>query len=138
MMLLACVLMLSFAACKSEKEKAVEQLSNTMEQLGIEYPVQVDEATLWTNTTFEEPFMVYHYTLDEDDFGEDVDVHAAMEGMEYQLKQLLRESLKEAVHMDNTKDLLTKAGLGVRYQYTFSNSGKVKNIDFSADEVAAL
>ncbi len=138
LLLLVSIFALSFTACDSKKDAAKAKLEVTLATINKDCPKQIDDITTWTGCEIEDPYFIYNYEIDESAFEEDTDVFAFMEDQNAEFKSMLGEGLKQAVNIDETKQYLIDAGLGVRYHYTGSKSGKTMNFDFTPEEVAAL
>lgn len=128
--------MLSLDACQSEKDKAIDELTKNIAEINAVCPLDIDEVTKWTSCLIQEPYFVYNYLLDEDVFEDTSAVLAYLNGSE--IRQTFRDGLLESLNSDNTMELLNKAGLGIRFHYEHSLSGRSIDIDFSPEEVASM
>lgn len=136
LILLAGILAVAFSACKNEKEEALKQLQVQLGSINAECPMQVDEITTWESFGIEDGNIVYSYTVMD---VEGVDVIKLLKENAAQQKKELKDNLKQTEEfMTDSKPLVVKAGLGIKYVYTNSSTGDKAEIIFTPEEVAAL
>lgn len=136
LMLLLGIAVVSFSSCKNEKDEAMKQLQTTLVEIIAELPIQVDEYTTWTSAEIADGNWVYGYTVADT---EDGAVIKAYRDNAAELKVQLREDLsQEAEFMNDSKPLLVKAGLGLKYLYTSETTGDTMEVVFTPEEVADL
>lgn len=136
LMLLLGIAVVSFSSCKNEKDEAMKQLQTTLVEVNAELPIQIDECTTWTSAEIADGNWVYNYTVADT---EDGAVIKASRDNAAELKVQLRETLsQEAEFINESKPLLVKAGLGLKYLYTSETTGDTMEVIFTPEEVADL
>lgn len=136
LILLAGILAVAFSACKNEKEETLKQLQAEVESINAECPMQVDEITTWKSFGIEDGTIVYSYTVMD---VEGVDVIKLLKENAAEQKKNLENNLKQTDEfMTDSKPLVVKAGLGIKYVYTSSSTGDKAEMIFTPEEVAAL
>lgn len=136
LMLLLGIAVVSFSSCKNEKDEAMKQLQTTLVGVNAELPIQTDEYFTWTSAEIADGNWVYNYTVADT---EDGAVIKASRDNAAELKVQLRETLsQEAEFINDSKPLLVKAGLGLKYHYTSETTGDTMEVVFTPEEVADL
>lgn len=136
LMLLLGIAVISFSSCKNEKDEAMKQLQTTLVEVNAELPSQIDEYFTWTSAEIADGNWVYNYTVADT---EDGAVIKASRDNAAELKVQLRETLsQEAEFINESKPLLVKAGLGLKYHYTSETTGDTMEVVFTPEEVADL
>lgn len=136
LMLLLGIAVVSFSSCKNEKDEAMKQLQTTLVEVNAELPIQTDEYFTWTSAEIADGNWVYNYTVADT---EDGAVIKASRDNAAELKVQLRETLsQEAEFINDSKPLLVKAGLGLKYHYTSETTGDTMEVVFTPEEVADL
>ncbi len=134
-LLFVSIFALAFTACQTEKDKARSELKEVVKQVNADCPSQVDELTIWDNSEIADGYFYYNYTILEDG---DNDYIAILESIKSEFKNTLKENLTNTSEFAQVRDLLVKAGLGIKYVYTGSESGNSIDFVFTPEEVAAL
>ena len=135
LMLLLGIAVVSFSSCKNEKDEAMKQLQTTLVEVNAELPIQIDECTTWTSAEIADGNWVYNYTVADT---EDGAVIKASRDNAAELKAQIREGLRDPDFINDSKPLLVKAGLGLKYLYTSETTGDTMEVVFTPEEVADL
>lgn len=136
LMLLLGIAVVSFSSCKNEKDEAMKQLQTTVVEVNAELPSQIDEYFTWTSAEIADGNWVYNYTVADT---EDGAVIKAFRDNAAEFKAQIRERLSlEAEFMNDSKPLLVKAGLGLKYLYTSETTGDTMEVIFTPEEVENL
>lgn len=136
LMLLLGIAVVSFSSCKNEKDEAMKQLQTTLVEVNAELPSQIDEYFTWTSAEIADGNWVYNYTVADT---EDGAVIKAFRDSAAELKVQLCEKLsQEAEFINDSKPMLVKAGLGLKYLYTSETTGDTMEVVFTPEEVADL
>ena len=144
-LLTLCPLMI-ITSCKDNAEKAdnaTETVSKEMmlvqeiKAFNDQLPTQVDKATTLLSVSMSGEYVVYEYSVDEDDmdFGQFIE-H----------KEDFRNNIKNYIITMSTPDsevyafmsLIRDTGKDLRYQYAGNLSGKVTIIEFSNDDLQEM
>lgn len=135
LMLLLGIAVVSFSSCKNEKDEAMKQLQTTLVEVNAELPSQIDEYFTWTSAEIADGNWVYNYTVADT---EDGAVIKASRDNAAELKAQIREGLRDPDFINDSKPLLVKAGLGLKYLYTSETTGDTMEVIFTPEEVADL
>lgn len=136
LMLLLGIAVVSFSSCKNEKDEAMKQLQASLVEVNAELPSQIDEYFTWTSAEIADGNWVYNYTVADT---EDGAVIKASRDNAAELKAQIRETLsQEAEFLNDSKPLLVKAGLGLKYFYTSQTTGDTMEVIFTPEEVTDL
>lgn len=135
LMLLLGIAVVSFSSCKNEKDEAMKQLQTTLVEVNAELPSQIDECSTWTSAEIADGNWVYNYTVADT---EDGAVIKASRDNAAELKAQIREGLRDPDFINDSKPLLVKAGLGLKYLYTSETTGDTMEIIFTPEEVENL
>lgn len=135
LMLLLGIAVVSFSSCKNEKDEAMKQLQTTLVEVNAELPSQIDECFTWTSAEIADGNWVYNYTVADT---EDGAVIKASRDNAAELKAQIREGLRDPDFINDSKPLLVKAGLGLKYLYTSETTGDTMEVVFTPEEVADL
>lgn len=135
LMLLLGIAVVSFSSCKNEKDEAMKQLQTTLVEVNAELPSQIDECSTWTSAEIADGNWVYNYTVADT---EDGAVIKASRDNAAELKAQIREGLRDPDFINDSKPLLVKAGLGLKYLYTSETTGDTMEVVFTPEEVADL
>lgn len=136
LMLLLGIAVVSFSSCKNEKDEAMKQIQDSLVEIIAGLPIQVDEYTTWTSAEIADGNWVCGYTVADT---EDGAVIKACRDNAAEIKGLLREELSQkAEFMNDSKPLLVKAGLGLKYHYTSETTGDTMEVIFTPEEVENL
>lgn len=135
LMLLLGIAVVSFSSCKNEKDEAMKQLQTTLVEVNAELPSQIDECSTWTSAEIADGNWVYNYTVADT---EDGAVIKASRDNAAELKAQIREGLRDPDFINDSKPLLVKAGLGLKYHYTSETTGDTMEIIFTPEEVENL
>ncbi len=136
LMLLLGIAVVSFSSCKNEKDEAMKQLQTTLVEVNAELPNQLNEYITWTSAEIADGNWVYNYTVADT---EDGAVIKAFRDNAAELKaQQLEELSQQAEFMNDSKPLLVKAGLGLKYLYTSETTGDTMEVVFTPEEVENL
>lgn len=127
----------SLASQISDAESNRRLLVANIETANAQCPQQVDEQTRLTAVTLDGRSAVYHYTVDEEALGMDVDALATASST---MKDAIRSNMTGNMRtvMAPFIRLLIANGTRLVYRYKGSTSGKYLDIVFTVDELRAL
>lgn len=136
LMLLLGIAVVSFSSCKNEKDEAMKQLQTTLVEVNAELPIQTDEYFTWTSAEIADGNWVYNYTVADT---EDGALIKALRDKAAEFKAQQRELItQEPEFINESKPLLVKAGLGLKYLYTSQTTGETMDFIFTPEEVENL